>query len=57
VSSDRGVVMLRSLLRQMVDDVEAGRAPMNARPDDTSIRTAEAGVFTVSTKAPAPVGS
>ena len=50
-SSDRGVVMLRSLLRQMVDDVEAGRDPMNAA--DESLRTAESGVFTISTRAPA----
>ena len=29
VSSDRGVVMLRSMLRQVVDDVEAGKDPLN----------------------------
>ncbi len=55
VSSDRGVVMLRSLLRQMVDDVEVGRDPMNVSRTGDATRTAESGVFTVSTRSPASV--
>jgi hypothetical protein len=54
--TDRGVVMLRSILRQIVDDVEAGREPMNASVTEVAIRTAESGVYTIATKALEPAG-
>ncbi|MFF4806316.1 Rieske 2Fe-2S domain-containing protein [Streptomyces sp. NPDC001351] len=50
-SADKGIVMLRRMLRQAVDDVEAGRDPQNAHPDDNAPRSTPAGFFDVSTKA------
>ena len=50
-TSDRGVVMLRRLLRTMVDDVEAGRDPLGVSLVDGPPRRVEAGVFNVSTEA------
>jgi phenylpropionate dioxygenase-like ring-hydroxylating dioxygenase large terminal subunit len=47
VSSDRGVVMLRSMLRQMVDDVEAGKDPLNVSFDPNEIRGTESGVYSL----------
>jgi phenylpropionate dioxygenase-like ring-hydroxylating dioxygenase large terminal subunit len=49
-TSDKGIVMLRRMLRQMVDDVEAGRDPLNADPRDTELRSSTSGVFTVTTR-------
>ncbi|MEU3935928.1 aromatic ring-hydroxylating dioxygenase subunit alpha [Streptomyces sp. NPDC029044] len=48
-TSDRGVVMLRRLLRTMVDDVEAGRDPLAVSMVDEPPRRVEAGLFTRST--------
>ena len=57
-TSDKGIVMLRRMLRQMVDDVEAGRDPLNADPGDTGLRGTTSGLFTVSTrKAGAPAAA
>jgi hypothetical protein len=47
VSSDRGVVMLRSMLRQMVDDVEAGKDPLNVSFDPNELRSTESGVYSL----------
>ena len=47
VSSDRGVVMLRSMLRQMVDDVEAGKDPLNVAFDPNELRSTESGVYSL----------
>jgi nitrite reductase/ring-hydroxylating ferredoxin subunit len=46
-SADRGVVMLRSMLKHMVDDVEAGLDPINVTRDREAIRHVQSGVFTV----------
>lgn len=48
VSSDRGVVMVRRLLRTMIDDVEAGRDPLGVSRFDGPPRRVEAGVFRLS---------
>ncbi|MFD5544959.1 aromatic ring-hydroxylating dioxygenase subunit alpha, partial [Streptomyces sp. NPDC127079] len=46
-TSDKGVVMLRRLLKQMVDDVEAGRTPQNIDSgDEAKPRRTTAGHFT-----------
>ncbi|MGW1024808.1 Rieske 2Fe-2S domain-containing protein [Streptomyces sp. NPDC002577] len=45
-ASDRGVVMLRRMLRTMVDEVEAGRTPLNVDALGDPVRHVEAGVFT-----------
>ncbi|MFD5541750.1 Rieske 2Fe-2S domain-containing protein [Streptomyces sp. NPDC127079] len=42
-TSDKGVVMLRRMLRRMVDDVEAGRDPQNVERGEAKPRTATAG--------------
>ncbi|WP_406109150.1 Rieske 2Fe-2S domain-containing protein [Streptomyces sp. NBC_01003] len=44
--SDRGVVMLRRMLRTMVDDVEAGRTPLGVTNPDGGLRSVASGVFT-----------
>ncbi|MFF4836377.1 Rieske 2Fe-2S domain-containing protein [Streptomyces sp. NPDC001315] len=44
--SDRGVVMLRRMLRTMVDDVEAGRTPLGVAAPGEPARRVEAGLFT-----------
>ncbi|MCX4641960.1 MULTISPECIES: Rieske 2Fe-2S domain-containing protein [unclassified Streptomyces] len=44
--SDRGVVMLRRMLRTMMDDVEGGRVPLGVAAPDEPVRHVEAGVFT-----------
>jgi hypothetical protein len=49
-TSDKTLVMLRRQLRQIVDDVEAGRDPQNAGPGDTAVRSTTSGVFTVGVK-------
>ncbi len=54
VSSDRGVVMLRSMLRQMVDDVEAGKDPLNVSFDPNEIRSTESGVYSLYDEEAAP---
>jgi hypothetical protein len=51
VTSDKGIVMLRRLLRQMTDDVEAGRDPQNADPSDDAPRSAHSGYFAGATTA------
>jgi hypothetical protein len=47
VTADRGVVMLRRMLLAMVDDVEAGREPVNVSHDENLIRHVDSGVFTI----------
>jgi hypothetical protein len=46
-SSDRGVVMIRRMLSQMVDDVEAGRDPVGTDRGDAPVRHVEAGIYTM----------
>jgi phenylpropionate dioxygenase-like ring-hydroxylating dioxygenase large terminal subunit len=46
-TSDKGVVMLRRMLSQMVDDVEAGRDPQNIERGEATPRKVVAGVFPV----------
>lgn len=46
-TTDKGVVMLRRVLSQMVDDVEAGRDPLNVERGDARPRKVTSGVFTV----------
>ncbi|MFD5258276.1 Rieske 2Fe-2S domain-containing protein [Streptomyces bobili] len=46
--SDRGVVMLRRMLRTMMDDVEAGRDPQGVHPVDGEIRRVESRIITTS---------
>jgi len=48
VSSDRGVLMVRRMLKQMVSDVEAGRDPQTVSLTDGPPRHVESGVFVVS---------
>jgi phenylpropionate dioxygenase-like ring-hydroxylating dioxygenase large terminal subunit len=48
-TNDRGVVMLRRLMRAMVDEVEAGRDPLGVSLVDVPPRHVEAGVWTVET--------
>jgi phenylpropionate dioxygenase-like ring-hydroxylating dioxygenase large terminal subunit len=47
-TSDRGIVMLRRMLRTLVDDVEAGRDPVGVSRDDGPARHVASGVFAVS---------
>jgi phenylpropionate dioxygenase-like ring-hydroxylating dioxygenase large terminal subunit len=47
-TTDRGVVMLRRLLKAMVDDVAAGRDPVGVSRTDGPPRRIEAGLVTVS---------
>jgi nitrite reductase/ring-hydroxylating ferredoxin subunit len=49
-TSDRGVVMLRRMLGQMVDDVEAGRDPINVEFGEATPCSSPAGLFTVGGK-------
>ncbi|MEH0580565.1 MULTISPECIES: aromatic ring-hydroxylating dioxygenase subunit alpha [Streptomyces] len=42
--SDKGVVMLRRMLRTMVDDVEAGRTPVGVGAPGDPVRRVEAGL-------------
>ncbi|MBO4253322.1 Rieske 2Fe-2S domain-containing protein [Streptomyces griseorubiginosus] len=51
-TSDKGVVMLRRLLKQMVDDVEAGRTPQNVDLGEAKPRRTTAGHFTEGVTAP-----
>ncbi|MER5183718.1 aromatic ring-hydroxylating dioxygenase subunit alpha [Streptomyces sp. NPDC002896] len=44
--SDRGVVMLRRMLRTMLDDVEAGRTPLGVGAPGDPVRRVEAGLST-----------
>ncbi|MGY0064298.1 Rieske 2Fe-2S domain-containing protein [Streptomyces sp. LZ34] len=44
--SDRGVVMLRRMLRAMLDDVEAGRTPLGVGTPGEPVRRVEAGLTT-----------
>jgi phenylpropionate dioxygenase-like ring-hydroxylating dioxygenase large terminal subunit len=53
VTSDRGVVTLRRMLLAMVDDVEAGRDPINITRNESEVRHYESGVFTVAKRPPA----
>jgi hypothetical protein len=46
-TSDKGIVMLRRQLRQMVDDVEAGRDPQNTEHGEARPRDVRSGVFTL----------
>ncbi|ALU73462.1 phenoxybenzoate dioxygenase (plasmid) [Rhodococcus erythropolis R138] len=50
VSADRGVVMLRRMLLAMVDDVEAGREPINISRDENLVRRSDSGVITTQSK-------
>ncbi|MFI1052893.1 aromatic ring-hydroxylating dioxygenase subunit alpha, partial [Streptomyces griseoruber] len=52
--SDKGVVMLRRMLRTMVDDVEAGRTPLGVGAPGEPVRRVEAGLFT---RPEAPTGT
>ncbi|WP_197515934.1 Rieske 2Fe-2S domain-containing protein [Mycobacterium sp. 1465703.0] len=45
-TTDKGVVMLRRLLSQMVDDVEAGRDPQNVERGEARAREVLSGLFT-----------
>ena len=47
-TTDRGVVLLRRLLKAMVDDVAAGRDPVGVSRTDGPPRRIEAGLVTVS---------
>ncbi|MFF4806301.1 Rieske 2Fe-2S domain-containing protein [Streptomyces sp. NPDC001351] len=47
-TSDKSVVALRRMLRKMVDDVEAGRDPINVEHGQAQLRQVKSGVFTVS---------
>jgi nitrite reductase/ring-hydroxylating ferredoxin subunit len=49
-TSDKGIVLLRRQLRQMVDDVEAGRDPQNVERGEARPRGTTSGFFTVGTK-------
>jgi nitrite reductase/ring-hydroxylating ferredoxin subunit len=44
---DKGVVMLRRMLLQMVDDVAAGRDPLNVERGQAQPRAVKSGVYTV----------
>ena len=55
-TSDKGVVMLRRMLRQMVDDVEAGRDPQNVERGEARPRPTTAGVVTAATQ-PQPLAA
>lgn len=48
-TSDRVVVVVRRMLRTMVDGVEAGKDPLGVSRADGPPRRVESGVFTVST--------
>jgi nitrite reductase/ring-hydroxylating ferredoxin subunit len=48
-TTDRGVVMLRRMLRTAVDDVEAGRDPQGVSLVEAPVRRVEAGVWTIAT--------
>ncbi|OBK20157.1 phenoxybenzoate dioxygenase, partial [Mycobacterium sp. 1245852.3] len=50
VTFDKGVVMLRRMLSQMVDDVEAGRDPVNVERGEAQPREVKSGLFTVGGK-------
>lgn len=50
-TSDRGVVMIRRMLKTMVEDVEAGRDPQGVSRVDEPPRRVEAGVFSQSAAA------
>ncbi|WP_280863678.1 Rieske 2Fe-2S domain-containing protein [Streptomyces sp. SAI-144] len=50
-TTDRGVVMLRRMLKSMIDDVEAGRDPLNVSMAEEPPRHVDSGVYTVSTGA------
>ncbi|QUC58870.1 aromatic ring-hydroxylating dioxygenase subunit alpha [Streptomyces sp. A2-16] len=52
--SDKGVVMLRRMLRTMLDDVEAGRTPLGVATPDEPVRRVEAGLVT---RPAAPTGT
>ncbi|MGW2888038.1 Rieske 2Fe-2S domain-containing protein [Streptomyces griseoruber] len=47
--SDRGVVMLRRMLRTIVDDVEAGRDPQGVSLDEVPPRPVQSGVWSAAT--------
>jgi phenylpropionate dioxygenase-like ring-hydroxylating dioxygenase large terminal subunit len=53
--SDRGVIMLRRMLRTMVDDVEAGRTPLGVPSEGEPPRRVASGIFTRPRPAPAQV--
>ncbi|MBO4256951.1 Rieske 2Fe-2S domain-containing protein [Streptomyces griseorubiginosus] len=55
--SDRGVVMLRRMLRTMIDDVEAGRDPLGVHTADGQIRRVESGISTRADAEAAPAGA
>ncbi|MFF0222903.1 Rieske 2Fe-2S domain-containing protein [Streptomyces sp. NPDC004629] len=55
--SDRGVVMLRRMLRTMVDDVESGRDPLGVHAAGEEIRRVESGVFTAARTEAATAGA
>ncbi|GGK60206.1 Rieske 2Fe-2S domain-containing protein [Streptomyces flaveus] len=48
-TTDRGVVMLRRMLKSMIDDVEAGRDPLGVSTLDGPPRRVDAGIYTLST--------
>ena len=52
--SDKGVVMLRRMLRTMLDDVEAGRTPLGVATPGEPVRRVEAGLVT---RPEAPTGT
>ncbi|MFI7118822.1 Rieske 2Fe-2S domain-containing protein [Amycolatopsis sp. NPDC049868] len=56
-TTDRGVVMLRRLLKTMVDDVQAGRDPRGVSLTEVPPRHTESGMFTVAAADKTPVPS
>lgn len=48
-TTDRGVVMLRRMLKSMIDDVEAGRDPLGVSTHDDAPRHVDAGIYTLPT--------
>ncbi|MFE4664667.1 Rieske 2Fe-2S domain-containing protein [Streptomyces sp. NPDC056716] len=53
-TSDKGIVLLRRQLRQMVDDVEAGHDPQNIDPGETGPCSTTSGYFTAGIRTAEP---
>jgi hypothetical protein len=53
-TTDRGVVMLRKLLRTMIDDVEVGRDPQGVSLVEQPPRRTQAGLHTLAGTAATP---
>lgn len=56
-TTDRGVVMLRKLLRTMIDDVEAGRDPQGVSLAEQPPRRTQAGLHTLARAATSTTGT